>query len=216
MTLPIFPELNVGFSVIKRSLTGAGVTQAASGRETRVSYWTFPMWEWDLTYEYLPDDSGGWQSGKTISDIKTLMGLYGQVGILHPFLYEDPDDNFVYHMGIGTGDGINQTFIINRTYGAGGFSTWEPIGLVNEGHPFNVFLDGVLQTSGVALDATITYLQKLNFDTPPGPGVIVSVDMYYYYVVRFKDGSLEFEKFSHRLWSVKKVTLMSLKDQINA
>lgn len=173
------------------------------------------MWEWDLTYEYLPDDSGGWQAGKTSSDIKTLMGLYGQVGMLHPFLYEDPDDNFVYHMGIGTGDGTNQAFIINRTYGAGGYSTWEPIGAVNLDHPFTVYLDGVAQTSGVGLDPSVTYKQIVNFATPPAAGQVVSVDMYYYYVVRFKDNSMEFEKIFNRLWSLKRATLMSLKEQVS-
>jgi hypothetical protein len=37
------------------------------------------------------------------------------------------------------------------------------------------------------------------------------MDFYYYYVVRFKDNSLEFEKIYNRLWSIKRATLMSLK-----
>jgi hypothetical protein len=208
----IYPTLNLAFSVIKRPITAAGVTQAASGRETRVSYWTFPMWEWDLTYDYLPDDSGGWQAGKTASDIKTLMGLYGQVGMLTPFLFTDDDDNQAYHSGIAIADGAATWFTITRAYGAGGFFTAEPVGYVNSGHPVNVYFDGALQDPATwSIDYTLPYSQRLTFTTAPPSGVLITMDFYYYYVVRFKDNSLEFEKIYNRLWSIKRATLMSLK-----
>jgi len=208
----IYPELNLAFSVIKRPITAAGVTQAASGRETRVSYWTYPMWEWDLTYDYLPDDSGPWVAGKTSSDIKTLMGLYGQVGMLLPFLYRDPDDYSYSNMGQFNGDGNTTSFAVVRTYGAGGFYTWEPVGYVDTSKPFNVYIGGTLQDpSTYTLDTSVPCRQMLTFTSAPPAGQLVSADLSFYYLVRFKDNSLEFEKIFNRLWSIKKATLMSLK-----
>jgi hypothetical protein len=170
------------------------------------------MWEWDLTYDYLPDDSGGWQAGKTASDIKTLMGLYGQVGMLTPFLFEDVDDNQAYHTGIAYADGAATWFTVTRAYGAGGFFTAEPVGYVNSGHPVNVYFDGALQDQATwSIDYTLPYSQRLTFTTAPPSGVLITMDFYYYYVVRFKDNSLEFEKIYNRLWSIKRATLMSLK-----
>jgi hypothetical protein len=170
------------------------------------------MWEWDLTYEYLPDDSGPWQAGKTSSDIKTLMGLYGQVGMLQPFLFEDDDDNSIVGTGIAYGDGTTQSFAITRAYGAGGFFTVEPVGYVNTSQPINVYLGGALQDPATwAIDPTAPYSQVLNFASAPGSGVLIQMDFHFYYLTRFKDNSLEFEKVFNRLWTIKRCTLMSLK-----
>jgi hypothetical protein len=170
------------------------------------------MWEWDLTYDYLPDDTSYWVAGKTSSDIKTLMGMYGQVGMFRPFLFEDDDDNQMYHSGIAIADGVATWFTITRAYGAGGFWTAEPIGYINSGHPINVYLDNVLQDPSTwGVDPSVPYAQVVVFTTPPPNGALVSMDCYYYYLVRFKDNSLEFEKIFDRLWTIKRCTLMSLK-----
>jgi uncharacterized protein (TIGR02217 family) len=208
----VYPKLNLAYSVIKRPTTSAGVTQAASGRETRISYWSFPMWEWDLTYEYLPDDNGPWVAGKTSSDIKTLMGLFGQVGMFYPFLYEDDDDNSVQGQWIGNGDGATTSFTLIRSYGAGGFGTYEPIGRLNYDHPINVYVDGNLQPPDTwDLNPSIPYANLVVFHGAPPQGSTVTMDFRFHYLVRFKDNSLEFEKIFDRLWSIKRATLVSLK-----
>jgi uncharacterized protein (TIGR02217 family) len=169
------------------------------------------MWEWDLTYEYLPDAGGGWESGTTASDVRTIMGFYGQLGQLTPFLFEDPDDFEVTGQSVASGDGAKTSFTLFRSFGAGGFTTTEPVGFVNTGATINVYLAGTLQTSGYSVDTTTPYAQTLNFTSAPGSGVAITIDMQYYYLARFKDSTAEFEKLYNKLWALKKITLMSLK-----
>jgi hypothetical protein len=118
----------------------------------------------------------------------------------------------MYHYEQAVGNGTATWFTITRAYGAGGFFTGEPIGYVNSSHPINVYLDGVLQDPATwSINYSVPYGQTLNFSTAPGDGVAISMDCYFYYLVRFKDNSLEFEKVFNRLWTIKRCTLMSLK-----
>jgi hypothetical protein len=50
------------------------------------------------------------------------------------------------------------------------------------------------------------------FTTAPGADV-VTVDMRFFFWVRFKDDSLDFEKFANQYWMIKKLTLMSLRSE---
>ena len=51
--------------------------------------------------------------------------------------------------------------------------------------------------------------QQVRFHTAPASGQVVTVDMTYYYYVRFKDDHYDFEKFMNNLWSLQTITLMS-------
>lgn len=216
MAFSIYPTLNLEFSVVKRPKQSVGVAAAASGRETRTSYWQYPMWEWDLSYEYLPDAGGGWQAGITASDIRTLMAFYTIHTDFLTFLFEDIDDNQVLQAvnPMAVGDGTTLTFPVTRAFGAGGFTTIEPVGYVNLGHPFNVYDNGVLVNPATyTLDQTVGYNQTITFTSaPPAAGHVISSDVFYYYLARFKEASNEFEKFMDKLWSLKKTTIMSTRE----
>ena len=211
MAYDVFPVLRgLSFSWVKRPKLSTSITPAVSGREVRLNYWTNPMWEWDLSYEYLPDSGGGWIT--TTADIKTMMAFYASHGDFLSFRFADPDDSVVTANVIALGNGTKTVFPITRTFGGGGFSTVEPVGYVDNGATFNVYLNGVIQPSGWTLTQTVAYNQTLTFGSAPGSGVAVSVDMTYNYVVRFKDSTLEFEKFMNKLWSLKKATLSSTRE----
>lgn len=205
-----YPELGVGFSVIKRPIWSTGVSTAASGREVRLGFWDFPLWEWELTYEYLPDYPA---NGFTQSDLKTLMGFFlATRGMLHPFFFKDPDDNTVVNQFIGTTDGNTTLFTLYRTFGLSPNEGTEPIGWLNQSVEFNVYLDGVLQSpSTYSVVSTTPVNQQLRFNTAPSIGQSVSVDMSYYYYVKIPEDRLDFEKFLHMLWNVKKITLGSVR-----
>lgn len=209
----IFPELLLGFSVIKRPIGSWGLAQATSGAEIRVNYWTAPLWEWDLTYEYLPDTAE--RSGITASDLKTLMGFYTYTSCgFAPFYFNDVDDNSVQGQVLGTGDGSTASFTLVRTFGIGEYTTTDNIGSVNINGPvsFIVYVNGVAQSDSTYKIVDATPMNNyIVFNTPPAANAVITCDMSYYYYVRFADPKYDFEKFMDKLWSVKKITLRSLR-----
>ena len=57
VTMPdIYPTLpGLTYTVTKRPKWFTGIGTSVSGREVRYAYAATPLWEWDLSYEYLPD-----------------------------------------------------------------------------------------------------------------------------------------------------------------
>ena len=211
-TPPIFPSLHPGYSVIKRVKAGSTlVARAGSGRQVRAQLWVYPMWEWDIPWEYLPDFQG---SGVTASDFKTLVGMFlAEAGAYGGFLYQDPDENSVTGQNTGTGDGTTLTFTLFKSFGLSSGSGTEPIGYLNQGAAFNVYVNGTLKTiaTDYTVDVSTPYAQTITFSTAPGAGLPITVDMSFYYYVHFKDDVYDFENFMHRLWAQKKITLESLR-----
>lgn len=211
MTFPTFPQLKgLTYSVFKRPNFNTGKGVSASGREVRIQYYSSPRWEWDLTYEYLPDAP---MNGSTASDLKTFTGFYLSVaGGTLPFLFYDPDDNHVTAQAIAVGDGVTQTFTLVRSYGLGSNIGTEPIGYLNTSVSFNVYLNGVPASNGsFSVNQTTGGNQLISFTAAPSSGTVITVDMGYYYVVTFKDDNIELEKFVSQIWSLKKTTLISQK-----
>jgi hypothetical protein len=171
----------------------------------RVAYANTPTWEWELTYEVLQDATGA-------SDLKRLAGFFLQMlGDVVPFLFLDPDDNTVTGQYIGTGDGATSSWTLQRTFGYPESGT-EPIGYFNSSATFNVYLNGALQSaSSYAVSTTTPVSQQIVFNSAPAAGDVITVDMSYYFYVHFKDNTNDFEKFMNQLWTVKKVTLESLR-----
>src|SRR5690242_12866687 len=105
MPPPVFPTLpGLAFSTVKRPKFFNGTATSASGREVNVAYANAPLWEWDLTYEYLPDEPA--VGAATNSDLRALLGFYlAQGGSLQGFLFQDPDDHAVTGQTLGVTDG---------------------------------------------------------------------------------------------------------------
>ena len=138
---PVFPTLNPGWSQIKRPKAGANlIAMSGTGRVVRATLWTFPLWEWDITWEYLPDDQA---YGVTLSDFKDLLGFFLRAtGMFGGFCYQDQDENSVTGQYIGLGDGVTTTFALSKTFGLGRTRT-EPIGYLNLVPGFNAYVNGV-------------------------------------------------------------------------
>jgi hypothetical protein len=208
----IFPVLpGLAYSVIKRPSFFNASAESISGREIRVAYAQYPLWEWDLTFDYLPDEPTA--SSATASDLKQLMGFYlSQGGSFGGFLFKDPDDYTVTAQVVGTTDGATAQYTLIRTYGGSDGTGSEPVGYVDTGAAFAVYLDGVLQ-SGASYNVVTTtpVSQVLAFTSAPASGHVITVTYTYYYYVRFKEDTYEFEKFMDKLWSQRLVTLKSLR-----
>ncbi len=205
-----YPSLiGLTYSVVKRPIWNTGVGTSASGREVRVGLYANPIWEFDLAYDFLPDNN----EGSTASDLKTMMGFFNSTaGALLPFNFTDPDDNSVVGQAIGTGDGTTTTFTFVRTYGGNDGNSTEPVGNLNLNNVLNIYVAGVLQASSAySLVTSTPVAQQVKFNTAPAAGDAITADFSFYYYVRFKDDKYNFTKFMNQLWSLKKVTLRSVR-----
>jgi hypothetical protein len=212
---PGFPELpGLTYDVVRRPRWETDPAAHVSGREVRVGYFQRPIYEWDLIYDGLRD----FPCGVIPSELKRLEGFFLRVGGRRDaFLYWDPDDNTVVGQAIGTTSGAVGYGLV-RTYGdpAYGASITEPVGWVNLDLPFNVYLDGVLQSPAtyVVYQNSVPYSaapgqQVLVFTVNPGSGHAITVDMSYYFYARFGEDYIDFEKFAELFWLLRKVTLVS-------
>lgn len=124
----LFPTLKgLAFNVAKRPNFSTRVASNVSGREVRNAFWDDPRWDYELTYDYLPDRPVA--QGET--DLKTLMGFFLQRrGSFDAFLFHDPDD-YIANGYQGTTDGVTLTFDLRRTFG--GFV--ERIGQIDNEQP---------------------------------------------------------------------------------
>ena len=213
----------------------------ASGREVIVGYAAYPMHEFELIYNVLR--GGVLPGGAAALEFQTMMGFFLSVlGTLDGFLYQNPYDWAVTGQPVinmttgGTNtDGTTTNFLLVRSLG-NAYTSYEPVGYVNTalGAPilngitsFNVYVNGTLQspstytilqdtgiaTSGVPAVAGAPGNQVLQFNTAPGGAFPVTVDMSYYYFVRFSDDQLDFEQIVWNTWGVKKVLLVSKRSQ---
>lgn len=207
---PTLPGLT--YSVIWRpKAVNAPVQTHTSGREVRVSYATYPLHEFELTYNFLRGRPGEIEQ-------KLFMAFFLQLGgSLTGFNFQNPHDYSVTKQSLATTDGINSQFgPLVRTYGAGGYTWNEPVGYVDLTQAFNLYYDGALvdpndATLGYSVLQTQPVNQMVKFKNTPPSGHVLTVDMSYFYYCRFADDNLDFEEFLWNLWQVKKVKLMSLR-----
>lgn len=122
----IFPTLiGLSFNVHKKPSFRTRISSAVSGQEVRNAFMQFPIWMYELTYDYIPDLAS--------SSLQVLMGFFlSRQGSFDTFLFLDPDDNAtVDSQVLGVGDDVTLQFFMQRTFG--GFS--EPVGQVNLDDP---------------------------------------------------------------------------------
>jgi hypothetical protein len=216
--------MGLTYTVFKRPVRNSGTFQAISGREVRVEFYAATVWQWDLSYSYLPDRVGPRHPSTTESDFATLVSFFLETrGGQMPFTFYDPDDHFVTHTKIGVGDGVQNWWEITREYGLLMHET-EPIGyLVAIFPPYypycvlppnnpKVYLNNILQSDDT-FDYNRTELGKqlIRFHRPVPAGVEITMTFYHLFFTRFADLSYEFEKFLNQIWDAKKITLESMR-----
>lgn len=224
MTYLIFPALRgLGWNYLKREKWSTNVGSHVSGREKRLALWQFPLWEWELSYDWLPDAGAQGSNGTTVSDLQEIMGFFGAVaGSQQTFLYEDPDDKFVIGQPLGVGDGSTTTFTFVRSFGStamgGAWGTsgafTEPVGRVNQAVTLNVYVaDSLVDPSQYTIDTSVLLNSTVHFlHGGIALGDAITADFGYYFAARFKDDTLDWEKFAAKIWEQKKLTLMSTRE----
>lgn len=212
MTYPIMPALH-GFSIHKRPTFATGVQTARSGREVTNFQQRLPLWEFELTYEILRDQTqnqtpDGYFAG--VIELQKIMGLFaacaGEFGL---FYFEDLSDNSRTSQALGTGNGVETDFRLLRTISYFNQSYTEPVGGINLDHSVVVYLDDVAtpELGNWSISADLRYLI---FVTPPGAGVEIRISYYYRYLCRFISNDVEFEEFQWDRWLQKGLRFRSV------
>lgn len=198
MTEPVFPSLaGLGWSVKRSPLWKTRTQQAISGKETRLADWSYPAWQWALTFDFL-------RATPAAAEFQSLVGFFNQCqGAFGAFLYADADDNAVTGQALGVGDGATTVFQLARSFG--GFI--EPVLAPNVVSA--VTLAGVVQTpSAYSVDSTTGLL---TFTAAPSSGAAIAADFTYYFRCRFAEDTVDFEKFMATLYRAQKLAFVSLK-----
>ena len=202
----IFPTLpGLAWSVTKTPTFQTRIQRAASGRELRALDYPYPLWQFALVYDFLRDNPAA-----GYDELRTLLGFFMLCqGAFGPFLFQDPSDCQVTGQQIGIGNASTTVFQLQRAMGAtlpgGGFL--EPIVAPNVVH--TIYLDGI--TYNPAAYSVDPDTGLVTFDTAPGSGLIITADFTYYFRCRFIDDKYDFENFMYRLWQLKKLTFISVR-----
>lgn len=197
LVYPVLPGIT--FDSVRSAIFNTGLQAALSGKESRIAYQLYPLFQFDLTYELLRDYV-------TPSDLKALMGLFiACKGRYDTFLYADPVYNTVALNQFGTGDGTTTVFQLTATYqNSGGPGGAEIIQNLN-GSP-QIFINGG-QTGAFTLGAT----GIITFSTPPASNSAVQWSGSFYYRCRFDDDTFAATQFMNKFWATKKIKLRQIK-----
>ena len=171
------------------------VQESASGMESRTALWSYPRWNWELSYDLL-------RSAAAFHELQDLVGFFNaRRGAFDSFLFDDPDDNAALAQAIGSGDGSNRAFQAVRLFG--GFV--EPI--YNLKTSPTVYING--SSAGVVVSSYTGGL--ITLASAPSLGAVVTADLSYYWRVRFAEDTAEFNQFMYQLYECQKVLLKGVK-----
>ena len=124
------------------------IVRVDSGHEARNTPWAEELSAWDV---------GSFVT--TQAEMAELLDFFNGVqGRLHAFRFPDPKDRAAVNQLIGTGNGVQTTFQLTKTYGAGGYTK-----VIRKPVMVSVTVAGVVQVQGTAytLDTTtgvVTFL----------------------------------------------------------
>jgi len=207
MSTPVFvPPPGTGWPITRTPSWNTGVQQAISGRECRLSFYSYPRWKYELTIN-VARSSAAYSSTEYQYIVGFFNSLYGQTST---FLYQDADDNYVAGQEIGVGDGATTTFQLVRSFG--GFV--EPVLAPNYTAGVAVYLNGVLQTSGVTFSewGDPGNPGQVTFATAPAAGVAITANINYYWPCRMSADDLATSLMLQGMYEIKKFTFISCKN----
>lgn len=194
----VFPSLaGIGWNLHRRIMFNNSRPRAVSGREVAFSYQVYPLYEFELSYEFLRAGSQ--------AELQTIAGFFeSRQGSFDSFLFTDWLDNSVTDMQFGTGDGTTTQFQLTRAFGAGGSTYASPVQNVNA--LTNIKKAGVTQTSPTNYSINSTGL--VTFTSPPAGGAALTWTGTFYYRCRFKDDMLDLQNFMYQLWDAGQVVII--------
>lgn len=111
MSNAVFPALpGLIYPVTKTPMWRTKVQESTSGKETRIGYWSYPRWKYEIGFDVL-------RSG-ALTELQQLAGFFNaRNGSFDSWLFDDPDDNAVVDQSLGVADGVQTTFQLARALG---------------------------------------------------------------------------------------------------
>jgi hypothetical protein len=221
--LPVFPILP-GQSIVatKAPLWSTEVIRSASGRERRTSYWAYPLWQFEVSYEVI-------RKRPTLDELSILFEFFNTMkGQFGAFLFLDPADNAIptsmildasgnpitdasgaplqdasgLQLGqqFGTGDGTTKVFYLTRPI----LTFTEPI--------YAAFQPSILDNGALVASSAYTLVGgQITFTTAPASGHVLAWAGYYYFGCRFLQDDLTAEQMVSQLYSGKSLKFTSLR-----
>jgi len=208
MSTQVLPTTGISFPVTREVQWDTDIQQAISGKENRLSYYTYPRYQWTADIGFLSSSSVYSQT------LQTLLGFVNQMqGQANSFLYQDPDDYSATAQTIGTGDGTTTAFQLVKSLG--GFV--EPVFAPNLSGTINVYINGTLQSSGnYTINAWGTNNTNgpgsLVFNTAPSSGAAITASFTFYYPCRFASDKFSFSLSYKNTYTLKKLAWISVKN----
>ncbi len=214
--IAVFPQLPQGFPVKVTPIMDTVIGTMKSLREIRVSQQTYPLWDIEILFEELRDQTQN-QTPSTdpgIAGYTEYMQLvqlwlmsYGQSNI---FAFDCPWDD-QRTVTIGNGDGVTCIFPIFVDWaGIKGLNVSVPIGMINE--IFYVQLNGVTipSTQYTTLRNKLYFIDQNGNLQPPAAGDSITVSLSYYYLCRFTADDQDYEQFLDGRWRVPSLKFQAI------
>jgi uncharacterized protein (TIGR02217 family) len=191
MALPVFPTLpGLMFPMKRKSVWSTVKQDALSGKRTRYPLWTYPLYQWEISFDFL-------RTAAAFLEWQTLEGFIKSVqGAAQLFAYLDPNDSVATAQGFGAGDGVTTSFQLVRALG--GFA--EPVFLP-------VLSGGLVTQITVAGTPTTAYTVSpygvVTFTSAPANGAALAWTGTFYFGCRFDDDATDFSNFMSGLFELK-------------
>ena len=180
-TFPSFPGLTLPVKKSRRWKTVK--SDALSGRRTRVSLWTYPLYDYDLPFSFFRGDT-------TFAEYQTMLGFIDAVnGAGQLFQYDDPTDDAVANQPFGAGDGATTAFQLVRAIGGQSAPVFLPklaAGLVTQ----------ITVGGNPTTNYTVSAYGVVTFGFTPAVGASIQWTGGYYQPCRLDDDVTMFEQFS--------------------
>lgn len=185
------------WDVKMRPSFATNVQTALSGKEIRLAFMQYPLWQYELTYNVL-------REVVSLAELQYLVGFFLQrQGKLDNWLFDNPRDRSVADYQFALCDGVTTQFQLTRTYG--GFV--EPVQSVNV--ITNLKSNGSTITNPA--DYTISTTGLVTLTAAGTNGHALTWTGTYYTRVRFTEDMLEFNNFMYQLWELRKMAFQSVK-----
>lgn len=202
MTTPVFPSFPGQAIGIKRTpLWRTGVQSSLSGKETRLAYMSYPLYQWSLDLSVLRSYASYAELAQIIGLINTVQGMAGN------FLFMDPEDNAVSGQSFGTGDGSTKVFQLVRAYGGYTEPVQQPL-MQTDGSDatFSVKVNG---TSTSAFSFTAPGV--ITFSSAPASGAALTWSGAFRFLCRFLQDNPQFTQEFIQAWSITGLQFQSVK-----
>lgn len=196
MSTALFPTLaGLTFPVEKTPIWSTKIQPSVSGKETRLAFWSYPIWQYSIDYDLLRSDNVN-------AELQSLLGFFNaRFGSFDSWWFNDPDDNTAVAQRFGTGDGTTTAFQLSRSFG--GFT--EPVRAINTMGTVTV---AGTPTSAFTVNASTGVL---TYTSAPASSAALLWSGTFYWQCRFMDDQMTTTKFMRDFWETKSLRFQSIK-----